>query len=120
MNRGLGLRIVCCLIALSCALYSYIDQQNAVTQLRIQIPALAKEIQGIREENTRFQYEIDQFENPAHLMELARHSEFSHLRHPLVKEVLTLREGVAVQVTPPEEKEFTSVKPQPTLAIGVN
>ena len=112
------IRILTCIFVLGFCLYSYIDKQNELTKLRMHIPGLVKEIKSIQEENMRLQYEIDQFENPQHLMELARLAEFSHLKHPLVKEILTVPEGVAMQQPVPEEVEVTSIKPKLTLAKG--
>ena len=118
MNKITLLRILFCIFLFSLFLYSYTDQQNTLTDLRIRLPLVAKEIKTIREENKRLQYEIDQFENPQRLMELARHSEFSHLKHPLVKEVLTCQEGVALQQSAPEGREIPLPKPKLTIALG--
>jgi hypothetical protein len=120
MNKGLLIRIFICIFTFGLCLYSYIDMQNQVTQLRIALPALNKEIKAIQEENMRLQYEIDQFENPAHLMEVARLNEFSHLKHPLLKEVVSLEEGKALQLPSEEKESRTQVKPALTLAIGAN
>ncbi|MFS8563891.1 MAG: hypothetical protein LVR00_06080 [Rhabdochlamydiaceae bacterium] len=51
----------------------------------------------MQEKNTQLKYEIERFENPEHLMELAREQRFSHLMHPLMNDVLMLREGIAIQ-----------------------
>jgi len=77
-------------------LYSYLEAQNDLTQLRIKLPALVKVVQAIEEENVRLQYEIDSFENPQNLMHLALHSQYSHLHHPTVNEILILPRGVAI------------------------
>jgi hypothetical protein len=118
MSKGLVGKLFVCLFAFGLCLYSYIDKQNALTALRIRIPNLAKQVAEIQEENMQLHYEIDRFENPQHLMELARHSEFSHLKHPLGKEVLTVREGLALQQTVSEPEHAKAVKPKPTLAVG--
>lgn len=86
-------------------LYSYVDKQNAVTRRRLDIPVLAKEIKDLKEENTRLQYEIDLFESPERLMELARHSEYAHLKQPMLKEIITLQEGLALQAASDEKEE---------------
>ncbi len=86
-------------------LYSYVDKQNAVTRRRLEIPVLAKEIKDLKEENTRLQYEIDLFESPEHLIELARHSEFAHLKAPMLKEIITLQEGLALNAASDEKEE---------------
>lgn len=116
--KGTLLRFFLCIAAGGVLLYSYIDKQNAVTELRLEIPVLAKEIKDLKEANTRLQYEIDLFESPAHLMELARHSEFSHLKHPLLKEILTLPEGLALQVSSEEKEEPTAASSKVKFAIG--
>jgi len=118
MHKGILIRIVICIFSFGFFLYSYIDKQNKLTELRILIPGLVKEIKTIDEENTRLQYEIDQFENPGHLIELARHSEFSHLKHPFIKDVLTVNEGVAIQEKVEEQlEELAPVKPKFSLAV---
>ncbi len=100
-------------------LYSFVDMQNEVTEFRIKLPQIAKEIKTIQEENDRLHYEIEQFENPQHLMQLARLPEFSHLKHPLLKEILTVKEDVALAI-PAVKEEKVAVKPALTLAIGAN
>lgn len=117
MNRELFTRLVICIFSFGFFLYSYIDKQNGMTQLRIEIPSLVKEIKTIQEENMRLQYEIDQFEHPAHLMQLARHSEFSHLKHPLMKDILTINEGMAIQLED-RPADVPHLSPKVALAVG--
>lgn len=74
-------------------LYVYIDRQNALTELKLQIPFLEKEVKQILEENIKLHYEINQFESPIHLMELARKPEFGHLKYPSLDQVLILPIG---------------------------
>ncbi len=112
-------RVLICIFVFGFCLYSCIDKQNELTKLRMQIPDLVKEIRGIEEENTRLQYEIDQFENPQHLMQLARLGEFSHLKHPLVKEVITVPEGIALLLPVEKKVEIAPIKPKLTLASTV-
>ncbi|MCP5469501.1 MAG: hypothetical protein H7A36_03230 [Chlamydiales bacterium] len=90
MKLGLLIRLFICIVALGTFLYLYIDKQNRITCLRLQIPALAKELEQIQQESVRLQFEVDQFENPIHLMELARKPQYSHLRHPRVNEIVTI------------------------------
>lgn len=87
------LRIFTCILAAGIALYSYIDKQNDLTELRMAIPVLAKEVKGLQEENIRLKYEIDRFESPIHLMELARKPEFGHLKFPYSTDVVILPAG---------------------------
>lgn len=93
MNIGILFRLLTCLGFLGGFLYKTIDRQNEITQMRFALPLLAKEIDEIKEENTRLHYQIESFENPIHLMQLTRLGEFSHLRHPVAREILTVNEG---------------------------
>lgn len=117
-NKGPLLRILICIGVFGFFLYSYIDKQNAITQRRLQIPVIAKEIKDLKEANTRLHYEIDLFESPEHLMELARQSEYSHLKQPMLKEVITMAEGLALQVSSEDQEEKAAVRPKVKFAIG--
>jgi hypothetical protein len=88
-------RLGICLSVFGICLYSYLNTQNQLTQLRMQIPQVENQIKLIQEENRRLAYEIDKFENPAHLMELVHQPEYSYLKHPLLKEILTVPEALA-------------------------
>lgn len=90
MNIGLLIRLFLCIMCLGCFLYAYIKEQNVITKLRLQIPVISHQLELAQQENTRLQFEIDQFENPVHLMEILRRPEYGHLKHPLVKDVLTI------------------------------
>ncbi len=105
MYKGPLTRMLICIGVCGVFLYSYVDKQNAVTRRRLDIPVLAKEIKDLKEENTRLQYEIDLFESPERLMELARHTEFAHLKQPMLKEIITLQEGLALQIASDEKEE---------------
>lgn len=84
-----------CVTVFGWCLFSYLDKQNEVTQLKIQLPDLEKKIGVLREESRRLRYEISQFENPSHLIEVAHRPEFGHLKHPLLREILTVSEAMA-------------------------
>lgn len=92
MKLGIFIRIFFCILSLAGFLYSYINKQNDITELRLQIPIEEKELQATVQENVRLQYEVDSFENPEHLMQLARKPEFSHLKHPLLKDIIEIEE----------------------------
>lgn len=94
--KGLLVRLGICLSVFAFCLYSYLETQNELTELKICLPNVEKEIKLIREESRRLVYELDQFENPSHLIELAHHPEFSHLKHPLLREILTVPEAFAI------------------------
>jgi cell division protein FtsL len=80
------------LVLAGVTLYGFIEKQNRVTELRLAIPVLAKKVRKLKEENSRLRYEIEQFESPIHLMELARKAEFSHLKYPYVKDVIVIED----------------------------
>ncbi len=89
-SRNLLIRIFICILSLGGFLYSYISKQNKITELRLEIPRLSKELAAMQQENVRLQYEIDQFENPLALMELAKQPAYSHLKYPLLNEIITI------------------------------
>lgn len=84
------IRIFICIFIAGWTLYSLIVRQNELVELRLAIPQLQKEVQQIEEENTKLQYEVDLFESPIHLMELAKQPAFSHLKFPYNKDVLVI------------------------------
>jgi hypothetical protein len=84
-----------CVAVFGCCLFSYLEKQNEVTKVKMLLPDLESKIAVIREETRRLRYEIDQFENPSHLIELSHRPEFGHLKHPLLREVLTVPEAMA-------------------------
>lgn len=89
---GLLVRLLICISFAGLMLYKYIDKLNDLTELRLSIPVLAREVKEIHEQNLEFQYAIDCFESPLHLMELARKPEFGHLKYPTINEVIQLPE----------------------------
>ena len=111
-------RILLCIFCAGLFLYAYIDSQNKLTRLRLQIPVLAKDIQEIKEANTQLKYEIELFESPQHLLELSRNAEYSHLKQPLLKEILTLPQGVALEFSSNEEQNTAKARPRLALPIG--
>lgn len=92
MTQGLLIRLLICIFVLGGLLYLYIDKQNDLTELKIQIPKLVRSLRVIEEENTQLRYEIEKLENPQRLIDLLRQPEFSHLKHPLVNEVVMVYE----------------------------
>lgn len=91
MKLGLLIRIFICIITAAAFLYFYIDKQNQITKLRVEIPQLNRELEQIRQEIARVQFEVDQFESPVHLLELSRKPEYGHLRQPKVNEVVVIQ-----------------------------
>lgn len=83
-------RFFLCIFIAGITLFAYIDKQNELTELRLALPALAKNVKSLQEENRRLKYEIESFESPIHLMELMRKPEFGHLKYPYVKDEIFL------------------------------
>lgn len=71
-------------------LYSYIDGTNHITELRIKVPQLKKETRELEEKSADLLYRIEEFEDPAHLLELARQPQFGHLCFPQEQQLLIL------------------------------
>lgn len=85
-------RLLICICSIGFVLYKSIDKVNELTELRLSIPVLNRELQEIKEKNLELQYLIERFESPLHLMELARQPEFGHLKYPSTDVVLVLPE----------------------------
>ncbi len=110
MFNGIFSRLLICLFVFSLSIYSYLDKQNSCTQLKMHLPKLTKEIAAINEVNAHLQYQIECFENPQNLLTMASHPEYAHLKFPFTEEVLTVKEGLAVQYSQPKEKKAEPAK----------
>ncbi|MEL7431803.1 MAG: hypothetical protein AAGI90_04640 [Chlamydiota bacterium] len=95
--KQIGWHYVVVIVILGLCLVFYVDQQNKLAYLRMQIPKEKEEIQELLEEISALQYGIDQFESPAHLMDIAQNPEFRHLEHPTMRDILSMGEGYALQ-----------------------
>lgn len=87
---GLFVRLFLCIFFAGLTLYKYIDKWNELTELRLAIPVITKELKEIQEKNLELEYEIERFESPIHLMELARKPEFGHLKYPAITDVMII------------------------------
>lgn len=90
MKRGLCIRLLVCVAGLGIFLMLFLGKQIQLTRLRLQIPALSKEVRAIQEQNTRLAYEIDQFESPENLINISRKPDFSYLKHPSLNEIIEI------------------------------
>lgn len=88
---AISIRLLICIMAVAFTLSMIIDRQNELTELRLKIPVLVKEVRAIEARNTAYQYEIERFESPIHLIELLRKPEFGHLKHPYESDILILQ-----------------------------
>ena len=84
----LVIRLIFCAAILGGALYAYIEKINRLTELRIKVPKLSKQLKNVQEENIRLHFEIEKFENPLNLMELARKPQYGHLKHPYLTDII--------------------------------
>lgn len=91
------IRILICIAVAGITLFAHIERQNELVTLRLALPFINREVKAAQEENTRLQYEIDRFESPVHLMELARKPEFSHLKYPRIDEVTLISEPQPIE-----------------------
>ena len=91
MNREFLTRLLVCIIALGAFLYAYIDLQNTVTALKMDLPILMKELDILNEENEELTLAIERLENPFKLFKLLNMQEFSHLHFPYDDEVIILK-----------------------------
>lgn len=83
-------RIFVCIFSFGFFLFLYLNGQIELTRLRLKVPAVAKDVKIIQEENIRMRYAIDQFESPENLLDLARNPEFSHLKQPNQSEIIKI------------------------------
>ncbi|KPK32796.1 MAG: hypothetical protein AMS24_03115 [Chlamydiae bacterium SM23_39] len=97
MRFSFLIKISFCILIFCFQLFKYIDRINNLTKLKIVIPKIEKEVVLLKEENKRLKYEINKFENPNNLINLARTQTFAHLKHPLVRDVLKIEKEVALQ-----------------------
>lgn len=121
MGLDVFYRLGACILIFGVCLFSYLDKRNQLTQRRMRLPALRKEVLALREEIKKLEYEAERFESPMHLMELARLPQYGHLKHPLVRDILTVPEAVAqICEEKDEEKAQSYYSPKVTMAMGVN
>ncbi len=92
MNIRLFIKIFLCLFIFGFMLYRYLERQNNITELRLQIPSLEMVLNNLLENNVGLQFVIDHFESPDHLMELRKLPDYSHLEYIQENELIDLSE----------------------------
>ena len=115
--KGLLIRVGVIIAFLAYSLYSYTDRQNRLTTLKIEIFELAKDINRLKEENERLLYEAKKMENPSSLLKLVKAKEFAHLKHPIVDNILKVKEGIAINASKSKDNNYSS-KHTFSLAVG--
>ena len=83
-------RCILCILAIGYFQYVYLQKQHEVTKLRLDIPHLSRKVKRAKEENLHLRFLVDQFENPQYLGKIARDKRFSHLKYPLLSEIITI------------------------------
>ncbi len=81
MKKVFFAKVFICIAGCGSMLYSYINTQNVLCARRLILPSLAKEVSVLHEENTRLRFEIERFEDPKNLMQLAKMQNFRHLKY---------------------------------------
>lgn len=118
MRNLILVKVALCLFSSSGVLYAYLQQQNELTRLKIEIPKLAKEVRILDEINTRLHYEIEQFENPEHLLMVAKRPEFGHLKYPVMGDILVMNSSKESIPETQEEKLESLILPSPQIILG--
>ncbi|MGR3972982.1 MAG: hypothetical protein QRY72_00135 [Candidatus Rhabdochlamydia sp.] len=99
------------------AAYTYLQKQNECTAIKMKLPLIAKEVRKIHEHNHELHYQVSCFENPEHLIYLAKEPQYAHLKFPFTHHITQVQEGLAVQLSTYEEKEVISFS-RPSVVIG--
>ncbi len=92
MNGGLLSRLLICIFVVALFLYTFINKQNEITELKIHIPKLAKQVRSLQDENALMRFEISRSENPHDLITLSRSPDFSYLKYPRTSDVIVIKE----------------------------
>jgi hypothetical protein len=103
MNRALFFRMSVIILVFAFSFYFYIEKQNELTKLKIELPKKTVELTHIKEEIKELQYALEQLESPSRLMELSTSKQFSHLKYPFLKDILNVEEGLALNESSKKE-----------------
>ena len=98
--------------------FLYLNIQNRLAALQLQLPAKQAELRLLNERNTYLYFALEAWESPAHLLQLLKESPYSSLKHPLAGEVLEVEQCVVCQTAgvisePTEERH-------PLLVLGAS
>ncbi len=83
----------------------------------MRLPKIVKEIEAINQDNAQLQYQIVSFESPDHLLQLTKNREYAHLSFPYLQDVLTVKEGLALQ-SPSSDETTSAPKAKSTVVVG--
>lgn len=73
--------------------YLYVDRQNDLIKLQIELPLLRKELRLLEEENRQLLFAIEESESPLRIMQLRKDPKFSHLKDPHEDTIIILEES---------------------------
>lgn len=76
------------LVSIAVLVYFYMEEQNQVMRLRMEIPKKLEELTKVREEELALRYEIDQLLAPERLIRLS--CLYPHLYSPKVDQVIVV------------------------------
>lgn len=88
-------KLLLCILTLGSFSYVYVDRLNAHTELKLQIPQLAREIEQLKQDTVQLGYDIECFKSPQNLLQLAKQPEYSHLKFPYSEDIVTVPSGFA-------------------------
>lgn len=86
--RGLLIRVWICLLILGVTLYAFVERQNHLRKIQVEIPKLKKEYAALKENNGKLQYELQKSLDPKRLQELLQKAPYGHLKFPSKNEIL--------------------------------
>jgi cell division protein FtsL len=117
MKPTLLAKSVVCLGFLGFSVCSYLSKHNTCMALKMQIPKVMEEIKIIQEENEALSYQIECFENPQNLLNIAKSCQFSHLQFPPLENILAIKKDGILPKTPNTLAEKIN-QPTPPVVIG--
>lgn len=82
MNKSRFFRLFFCFFYFGSLLYCYINKQNTITKLRLDIPRLWVLLRQLEQENVSLSFLLHKIERPDHLMEIAALPEYQYLEYP--------------------------------------
>lgn len=82
MNRYRFFRLVVFVCFFGGLLYAYVNKQNDLTKLQLEMPCLWSSLRQLEQENVALGFLIDKLESPEHLMRIADLPEYHYLHYP--------------------------------------
>lgn len=118
MKKALLLKLIICFSAFSFYLYSIVQRQNYLNSLSYKLPKLEKELKTLEEDNLKLSYQLETFSDPNNLLQLVKTNTYSHLRYPILEDILNLNEGLALKPQSPYKLKKLPVEDHSDTAIA--